>query len=156
MHAHAEARADDETVLEKRVDFSRVNILMLWKQTANDLLSLGAKAYFPTFNDKADIIHMGTRSIQLTLLKNALLMGVSFSYGAELVAVRDGVALILLGCSWWRALYRPATARSTAGTCAGERSKKCAADHARRSATRLLGSVPRVGRAGGRRVHGSY
>ncbi|EOD12353.1 hypothetical protein EMIHUDRAFT_223717 [Emiliania huxleyi CCMP1516] len=109
------------TVLEKRVDFSRVNILMLWKQTANDLLSLGAKAYFPTFNDKADIIHMGTRSIQLTLLKNALLMGVSFSYGAELVAVQAPAT----SSGKWRALGKPAGIPAAAHAAGAVGFKQC-------------------------------
>ena len=78
----------DVAVLEKREVFSRVNILTLWKQTADDLVSFGARAFYPKFSNMADVLHLGTREIQLVLLKNALLLGVRFLYGSELVALQ--------------------------------------------------------------------
>jgi len=75
-------------LLEKRETFSRVNILTLWKQTADDLVSFGARAFYPRFSNLANFLHLGTREIQLTLLKNALLLGVHVLYGAELVGVQ--------------------------------------------------------------------
>ena len=75
-------------VLEKRADFSRVNILMLWPCTADDLVAYGAKAFYPDFSQHNEILHLGTREIQLVFLKNALLLGVRFSYGTDLVAVQ--------------------------------------------------------------------
>jgi hypothetical protein len=35
------------TVLEMRTVFSRVNILTLWPQTADDLMGFGAKLFYP-------------------------------------------------------------------------------------------------------------
>ena len=84
----------DVTVLEMRSTFSRVNILTLWRQTADDLAAFGAKAFYPRFTNLGDTLHLGTREIQLVLLKNALLLGVGLSYGTTLVGVqgpsRDG------------------------------------------------------------------
>ena len=78
----------DVTVLEKRSTFSRVNILTLWKQTADDLIAFGAKAFYPKFTNLGDRLHLGTREIQLVCLKNALLLGVGLSYGTTLVGVQ--------------------------------------------------------------------
>jgi len=64
---------------------------MLWQGTADDLVAYGAKVFYPKFTNRhmgASPLHLGTREIQLVLLKNALLLGVSFSYGAELVGVQ--------------------------------------------------------------------
>ena len=77
-------------VIEKRDIFSRVNILMLWQQTADDLVQYGARTFYPKFSNRHvgnSPLHLGTREIQLVFLKNALLLGVKFSYGAELVGV---------------------------------------------------------------------
>ena len=65
-------------VIEKRDQFSRVNILMLWQGTADDLVAYGAKAFYPRFSNRnmgSSPLHLGTREIQLVLLKNALLLG---------------------------------------------------------------------------------
>ena len=58
-------------------------------------------------------LHLGTREIQLVCLKNALLLGVSFSYGTELVGVQPPAA----GASGevnrsWRAWARSASAQA--------------------------------------------
>ncbi|KOO24578.1 mical-like protein [Chrysochromulina tobinii] len=55
----------DVTIVEKRETFSRVNILTLWPQTADDLMSFGAKLYCPRFTNHGDLLHLGTREIQL-------------------------------------------------------------------------------------------
>lgn len=78
----------DVHVFEKRETFSRVNILTLWKQTADDLISFGARAFYPKFSNMANLLHLGTREIQMVLLKNCLLCGVRFSYGSELVGLQ--------------------------------------------------------------------
>jgi hypothetical protein len=62
------------TVLEKRTDFSRLNILHLWPWVCNDLLSFGANG--------ADILgksffHVGTGRLQELLAQTALLLGVT-------------------------------------------------------------------------------
>ena len=46
-------------VIEKRDVFSRVNILMLWQGTADDLVAYGAKVFYPKFTNR----HMGTRGV---------------------------------------------------------------------------------------------
>jgi len=82
---------------EKRTTFSRVNILMLWPQTADDMVRHGARIFNPDFKirraefegqNTQSIVHLGTRQIQLCLLKSALLLGVRFSYGCELMALQ--------------------------------------------------------------------
>ena len=95
-------------LLEKRETFSRVNILTLWKQTADDLVSFGARAFYPRFSNLANFLHLGTREIQLTLLKNALLLGVHVLYGAELVGMQAPPAgaaggAASLWCAWVKA-----------------------------------------------------
>ena len=87
----------DVIVLEKRSTFSRVNILTLFKQTADDLIGFGAKAFYPKFTNLGDRLHLGTREIQLVLVKNALLLGVGLSYGTTLVGVQ---APAKDGASW--------------------------------------------------------
>ena len=57
------------SVLERRETFSRVNILTLWPQTADDLMSFGAKLFYPRFTNHGDLLHLGTREIQLVLFK---------------------------------------------------------------------------------------
>ena len=55
-------------VLEKRDEFSRVNILMLWQGTADDLVAYGARTFYPKFNNRSidgAPLHLGTREIQV-------------------------------------------------------------------------------------------
>ncbi|KAG8467009.1 hypothetical protein KFE25_000325 [Diacronema lutheri] len=78
----------DVRVVERRATFSRVNILTLWQQTADDLAAFGAKLFNPAFSVHGEPLHLGTREIQLTLLKAAMLMGVGVSYRATLRAVQ--------------------------------------------------------------------
>ena len=90
-------------VLEKRDVFSRVNILMLWQPTADDMIAYGGRTFYPKFTNRnigSSPLHLGTREIQLVLLKNALLLGVTFSYGSELVAVQAPPAS---GAGGWHA-----------------------------------------------------
>jgi hypothetical protein len=89
-------------ILEKRDTFSRVNILTLWPQTADDLMSFGAKLYCPKFTNHGDLLHLGTREIQLVLFKSALLLGATVHAGTELVAVQAPSRSAALGgrCRW--------------------------------------------------------
>ncbi|ETI51649.1 hypothetical protein F443_05009 [Phytophthora nicotianae P1569] len=64
-------------VLEKRKHFSRENILHLWPWVVQDLTALGAKVFFPSFCHSTAYFHVGTRQLQLILLKVALLVGVT-------------------------------------------------------------------------------
>jgi hypothetical protein len=65
------------SVLEKRATFSRVNILTLWPQTADDLMGFGAKLFYPRFTNHGDLLHLGTRerhsgsSVPFTLLERS-------------------------------------------------------------------------------------
>ena len=118
-------------VIEKRDIFSRVNILMLWQGTADDLVSYGAKSFYPKFTNRNmgnAPLHLGTREIQLVLLKNALLLGVTFSYGTELVALQppplsgaslDAAAGEAVDGSGWSAWALPPASKETHQTAGG-------------------------------------
>jgi len=68
------------SLVEKRTIFSRHNILKTWTPTVEDLMALGFKSYFPNFQIHG--IHaIGTRELQICLLRTALLLGVNFIYG---------------------------------------------------------------------------
>eukprot|EP00475_Leptophrys_vorax_P016530 TRINITY_DN2298_c0_g1_i1.p1 TRINITY_DN2298_c0_g1~~TRINITY_DN2298_c0_g1_i1.p1 ORF type:complete len:593 (+),score=158.69 TRINITY_DN2298_c0_g1_i1:56-1834(+) len=75
------------TVIDKRTTFSRANILTLWPGTNADLVSLGAKLFFPDMKTQGGLLHLGTREIQMALLKSALLLGVHFRYGNEVESI---------------------------------------------------------------------
>eukprot|EP00930_Biecheleria_cincta_P084926 TRINITY_DN74352_c0_g1_i1.p1 TRINITY_DN74352_c0_g1~~TRINITY_DN74352_c0_g1_i1.p1 ORF type:complete len:628 (+),score=85.55 TRINITY_DN74352_c0_g1_i1:77-1960(+) len=87
------------TVVERRTSFSRHNILTLWDVTYRDVLSLGANIYFPHLKPAQDSgtnheswfanteFFMGTRELQLTFLKTALLCGAKMLYGMELIGL---------------------------------------------------------------------
>ena len=116
------------TVVEKRNIFSRVNILLLWACTAEDLIGCGAKTFIPGFSSKHDILHLGTRGMQLVLLKSALLLGVRLEHSTELIAVRAPDAAA--GAGWdgmgwsadappWSAWTRAAASTDTSQTSAG-------------------------------------
>eukprot|EP00164_Ancoracysta_twista_P001670 GFYU01002192.1.p1 GENE.GFYU01002192.1~~GFYU01002192.1.p1 ORF type:complete len:593 (-),score=113.74 GFYU01002192.1:61-1839(-) len=74
-------------VVEKRRTFSRANILNLWRQTLDDLLSCCAKAFLPNLQTHG-MLHCGTREIQLVLLKVCLLLGVNVHYNKSLQALQ--------------------------------------------------------------------
>lgn len=97
-------------VVEKRDSFSRVNILLLWPMTADDLMAYGARTFYPKFSNNNAMLHLGTREIQLVLLKNALLLGVRFSYGTEMVAVQAPAS----GAASWKAWTTEAAAKDAA------------------------------------------
>ena len=120
LRAAVEAALNGFTVhvLEKRDIFSRVNILMLWQQTADDLVAYGARSFYTKFTNRNignSPLHLGTREIQLVFLKNALLLGVTFSYGSELVAVQAPAS----GEGCWRAIARTAASTETHQTTGG-------------------------------------
>ncbi|KAG3027717.1 hypothetical protein JG687_00002272 [Phytophthora cactorum] len=64
-------------VLEKREQFSRENMLHLWPWVVQDLVSLGAKVFFPQFGKSSSYFHVSMRQLQVILLKVALLLGVT-------------------------------------------------------------------------------
>jgi len=63
------------TIVEKRNKFSRLNVIKTWRQTVDDLISLGMKIYLPKIKTHG-VLHVGTRDMQLVLFKTALLLGV--------------------------------------------------------------------------------
>ncbi|KAJ3129902.1 hypothetical protein HK098_007656 [Nowakowskiella sp. JEL0407] len=73
-------------IVERRSSFSRHNIIKTWSCTISDLLSLGLQVYYPQFKPHGHL-HLGTREIQLCLLKTALLLGVTIEYETCLCAV---------------------------------------------------------------------
>jgi hypothetical protein len=74
------------TLVEKRTFFSRHNILKTWTPTVEDLISLGFKTYFPNFQIHG--LHaIGTRELQICLLRTALLLGVNFIYGESTAGI---------------------------------------------------------------------
>jgi len=74
------------TLVEKRTVFSRHNILKTWTPTVEDLISLGFKTYFPNFQIHG--LHaIGTRELQICLLRTALLLGVNFIYGESTAGI---------------------------------------------------------------------
>lgn len=90
------------TVVDKRTKFSRANILSLWPGTCADLVSLGAKLFFPEMKTHGGLLHLGTREIQLCLLKSALLLGVKLSYATEIKSLN-------FGDSSWSAILKKCT-----------------------------------------------
>lgn len=75
------------TVVEKRSTFSRHNILTMWIATAEHMMTYNCREFFPLFSHRDKVPHLGTRELQLTLLKCGLLLGVQFEYGQETVAL---------------------------------------------------------------------
>jgi hypothetical protein len=74
------------TLVEKRTIFSRHNILKTWTPTVEDLIALGFKTYFPNFQIHG--LHaIGTRELQICLLRTALLLGVNFIYGESTAGI---------------------------------------------------------------------
>ena len=73
------------TIVEKRAVFSRANILMLWSHTKDDLVSLGSKYFYKEMLTHGHPLHLGTREMQLCMLKTALLLGVEVFYETSLV-----------------------------------------------------------------------
>jgi 2-polyprenyl-6-methoxyphenol hydroxylase-like FAD-dependent oxidoreductase/fermentation-respiration switch protein FrsA (DUF1100 family) len=74
-------------VVEKRPNFSRANILTFWDGTMQDMLALGAKSYFPNLAPVGGQKYLGTRQIQVSLLKTLLLLGGSVEYGMEICSL---------------------------------------------------------------------
>mmetsp|Transcript_28351 Transcript_28351/g.34584 ORF Transcript_28351/g.34584 Transcript_28351/m.34584 type:complete len:1012 (+) Transcript_28351:531-3566(+) len=94
----------DVVVVEKRPNFSRANILTFWDETMADMLGLGAKSYFPSLQPSGTNKHLGTRQIQVCLLKTLLLLGGRAHYGMEVCGLcppsQDSKKR-------WRACFRP-------------------------------------------------
>lgn len=75
------------TVVEKRTAFSRANVITFWDETMADMLSLGAKSYRPNLASTGNPKHIGTREMQLILLKDLLLLGGVVRYGMRITGL---------------------------------------------------------------------
>lgn len=93
------------TVVEKRTDFSRANIITFWKETMDDILSLAARTYCPNIVTAGDVRHLGTREVQLVLLKDLLLFGGNVEYGHEMIGLSPPSA----SGGKWQGCFRPCT-----------------------------------------------
>lgn len=71
-------------IIERREDFTRHNVLKLWKFLMEDLKSLGAKKMFGMFCT-GNINHVGIKKLQLILSKVAMLLGIRIVTPAKLV-----------------------------------------------------------------------
>lgn len=84
-------------VLEKRLDFERLNRLHLWDWCGKDLKSWGAKILEPpelSFGADADFLHIGIAELQMLLLKSCLLFGIQVFFGAEFLASEQHTSTI--------------------------------------------------------------
>lgn len=79
-------------LIEKRDQFSRNNVLHLWKFLITDLRNLGAKKFYGKFC-AGSIDHISIQQLQCILLKVALLLGVEVHHGVsftQLIQPKDG------------------------------------------------------------------
>eukprot|EP00834_Sanchytrium_tribonematis_P003171 NODE_115_length_18417_cov_0.666012.p3 type:complete len:544 gc:universal NODE_115_length_18417_cov_0.666012:12582-10951(-) len=68
------------TLIELRSSCSRHNILKTWQATVDDMMGFGLNIFVPGFKSHG-LLHLGTREIQLCLLKVCLLFGVTVNFG---------------------------------------------------------------------------
>jgi len=97
------------TVVEKRSDFSIANIITFWNETMDDMLSLAARTYCPNIVTAGDVRHLGTREVQLVLLKDLLLFGGHVKYGHEIIGLSPPSA----SGNKWQGCFRPCTPRQS-------------------------------------------
>lgn len=74
------------TVVEKRSKFSRHNILVYWEYTMKYYITfILGKLWNPTLKTHGDLIHCGTREVQLAALKTGLLLGVNVLHQSKIL-----------------------------------------------------------------------
>eukprot|EP00116_Pleurobrachia_bachei_P005411 sb/3465673/ len=90
------------TIVEKRSEFSRNNVLHLWPYLIHDLRNLGIKKLYGKFC-AGSLDHISIRRLQLILLKLCLVLGVS-------VHINTGYVEFLEPCATtgWRVVVKPA------------------------------------------------
>ncbi|TPX34747.1 hypothetical protein SmJEL517_g02776 [Synchytrium microbalum] len=97
----------DVTLLELRDELSRHNILKTWQNTVDDLLGFGLASFVPGFKQHGPL-HLGTRELQLCLLKAALIFGVDIHFGVGVCGVIEpDVDLGLEHAGAWRVWTLP-------------------------------------------------
>ncbi|CAD7966849.1 unnamed protein product [Amoebophrya sp. A120] len=97
------------TVVEKRNSFSRHNILTMWPCTAEHVqVVYNCREFFPLFSHRDKLPHLGTRELQLTLLKCGLLVGVKYLYNWETIGLEaPPVSGTTNGGTWTVGLKKP-------------------------------------------------
>ena len=73
------------TVVERRQNFTRFNILHLWDWVCADLIALGAN---PSDILGKSFFHIGTKNLQMMLCRMALLLGVQVVTGVQAKAMQ--------------------------------------------------------------------
>ena len=76
-------------VLESRDRFSRLQVLHLWDWVEADLIELGIKGLDPSIFTGSDFRHVSTSQLQHSLLKVALLLGVTVRFGCSVADMRS-------------------------------------------------------------------
>lgn len=87
-------------------------MIKTWSTTIDDLLSLGLKIYLPEIQTHG-LLHLGTRDIQLTLLKSGLLLGIDFRYDSTVQALVAPDET----CASYRACFISNAAAAAAASC---------------------------------------
>jgi len=75
-------------VIEKRPEFTRNNVLKLWKFLIDDLKMLGTKKFFGKFAS-GNINHIGIKALQLVLFKICCMLGVEVVAPVSLVELSE-------------------------------------------------------------------
>lgn len=75
-------------LIELRKECTRHNILKIWKQTLEDLVALGISQITPGIKLHGHL-HLGTREMQLALIKAALILGVQVIFGEGVCGILD-------------------------------------------------------------------
>jgi len=90
LRAAIEAQLLGATVVlvERREEFTRHNILKLWKFLLTDFKSLAVKKFVGRFCS-GQINHMGIKSLQLFLFKVCLILGIRVFCPCSLIGLRD-------------------------------------------------------------------
>eukprot|EP01080_Neovahlkampfia_damariscottae_P007273 gene7273-11591_t len=76
------------TVIEKRNDFTRNNVMHLWPYTVEELKSIGVKTFYRKFCS-GGLNHIGIKRLQFILFKIALLLGVKFYFGTDFISIES-------------------------------------------------------------------
>ncbi|KAL3317497.1 hypothetical protein Ciccas_003846 [Cichlidogyrus casuarinus] len=75
-------------IVEKRTEFSRLNVLHLWPFLLEDLKLIGVKQFHPKFC-LGSVNYISIRKLQCILLKIALILGVEFFTGLSFLSLAE-------------------------------------------------------------------
>ena len=89
-------------IVEAREDFTRNNVLKLWKFLIEDLKSLGMKSFFPQFCN-GDINHISIKKLQLVLAKICMIIGIKIISPVKFVDVISPT----VSSKGWTATFSP-------------------------------------------------